>query len=419
MVLKKFDPKIFLVNVCAAQRRKRLRVAAQKAAKNHDGGSSRSPKADSPGHGTSTDEEEAKRKRFCFKPQTLDEAMISQRGLLHAAKAAQVKGKAQAKEKAKKRHTKGVGGQAAKKYNAVDIRFFSNQGSASCRSSGCTRDCYNKVDFHTTRHYREILWASGNGRGNRYERRKFVYSLLLDEVKRERLWRSFNRKLTREDGSNMRLTYRLQDPSTGCYFHVCQSTFCGVLGLSKGTLSYLVKQAKAGKPLVRDKHLEKIIAKKQQSPEYQGIVTYLETLTEDLANHSPDCRVTELPSGFKVHFYDMFCADWKKGLLKGVYNRSAGRSVGKNAEKPPSKALFYRVWRTEFPHLKVPKRNNRFSKCDWCTGLKTHLESARTRGDQEEVNYWKSCLYDHYSWVSLQRRKYHKHRRKAAENPGK
>lgn len=363
---------------------------------------------------------EGKKRRFCFKPQTLEEAITSQRGLLHL-KASDAKkkasGKAKAKAKAQARHTKGTGGQAAKKYNAIDIRHFSNANQGI--KCSCSKECYKKIDPEVTRHYREILYASGGGRGGRYERRKFIYSLLTDEAKRERMWRAFNRKMTSDDGGEMKMTYRLQNLHNGQFFRVCEGAFCGVLGISKGTLVKLVRLAKAGKPLVRDKHLERLINKKMKSAEYTGICTYLETLAEDLANHSPDCRVTELPSGFKCHFYDMFCAEWKKGLLTGLYHRSAGRSVGKNANKPPSKSLFYRVWRLEFPNLKVPKRNNRFSKCDWCTGVKTHLESARQKGDQEEVNYWKKCLYDHYAWVSLQRRKYHKHRRKAAENPAK
>jgi hypothetical protein len=104
--------------------------------------------------------------------------------------------------------------------------------------------------------------------------------------------------------------------------------------------------------------------------------------------HSPDSRATEMPSGFKKQYYGMFCSDWQAGVLTGQYYRTKYQFTVK-MDAPPSnfKSLFYRVWRTEFSQLKVPKRHNRFSKCDWCVILKSNMESARQAHDLEEVMY--------------------------------
>lgn len=324
----------------------------------------------------------------------------------------------EAQANAKKLYTKGVGGVCGKKYNPVVVRSFCNLSNRRCGCGGA-KNCYDIIEFETTRFYREMMYGcSENGRVTRFERNRFVYDLLERVVKEETDFRNMSRKISGQR-KKVRLTYRLTCQQSGRYFRVCQGAFAGVLGISKGKVHEMSVKAKNGQRPTRDSKADKVARKKETSPQYMAILTFLETLADDLANHSPDCRVTELPSGFKIQFYDLFKLEWFRGLKDGVYTRTAKSMEGKFKDKPPSKDLFYRVWRQEFPHLKVPRRNNRFSKCDHCVTLKQHLESARQSGDQDEVRFWKECLYEHYTWVKLQRRKYHKHRRKAAQNPAK
>lgn len=337
------------------------------------------------------------------------------------------------KAKAKEMAVRALGGLNAIKYNSETVKSFSKDGDRQCNcyKSRTEGSCYKLIDQHTVRFYRELLWSTEDFmRGGEmndfektnlkkmgwYERNKLVYKFVEEDAKREKSWMAANRKVITP--SNLRISLHLQDLNSGRLIQVCETAFAGVLGVGKDKVGTIKKMVKEGRQFVRDKEVEKAMRTKEKGPLYQAVVTFLEGLTEDLANHSPDCRVTELPSGFKANFYEMFVEAWKEGLLTGEYYRGE-KHMAEGNFKPPSKALFYRVWRNEFPDLKVPKRHNRFSKCDWCTTLKAHLETARHSGDREEVKYWKACLYEHYSWVTLQRRKYHKHRRKAAENPEK
>jgi hypothetical protein len=289
---------------------------------------------------------------------------------------------------------------------------------AACQD--CRKSCGCKhvnhlaaINRETVKHYRDLLYDEDKS-VNQYFRRVFVYKMVDEIIRKEyrsqlRTWR-----LCGKDMSKMKIErYYLTDAVTQRQVPVCHEVFCKVLGLSPTTVNRVVRDCKAGKPVKMDQRTILKVKEVHDKPEYLAIASFLEGLAELLANESPDTRSTELPDGHKCHYYDMFRAHWAEGVLHGLYYRSRDRFS--DPTKPPSKSLFYKVWRCEFSSLKVPKRHNRFSKCDWCVTIKSNIQMAHNGGDKDEATYWKAFLYGHYKYVVLQRKKYHKHRRKAAD----
>jgi hypothetical protein len=297
-----------------------------------------------------------------------------------------------------------------------------NTSPANCKResnyyAGKSCDCkhvnhWEGIPWETTYHYRLLMYGEGS---SQYSREAIVRKLIAPIL--EEAVCNYARKGRRVSPNATKLTYKLQCAVTGRITPVCFKVFCRVLGLSDGTVHKYVQKLKNGEPLRLPKKTAEAQATVRDSPEYLAIASFLEALAEDLANMSPDMRVTELPSGTKIQYYELFCETWKAGVLTGVSYRSRHRWT--KMDQPPSKSLFYKVWREEFSALHVPKRQNRFSKCDFCTQCKTNISAARSAGDVVELNFWKEKLYRHYQWVVLQRKKYHRHRRKAAENPSK
>lgn len=281
---------------------------------------------------------------------------------------------------------------------------------------GCKKfNHFSVIHRDTTAMYRSLIHGEGPTKD---EKENLIETIVQESIKEAEInhARSFSKK--KFDPESVRVRYYLQCALTGRMMPVCRVTFCWVIGSSKGTLGKIVKLIKQGQ-LHAERHRRKEGKNesiKEDRPEYFAVCTFLEALSEDLSSKSPDCRLTELPSGSKVQYYEMFCEEWKSGLETGMYYKSRnGR--GEKASEPPSKSLFYSVWRKEFSGLIVPKRHNRFSKCDDCVRAKLSLQQARNNRDWDELREWKTILYAHYRWVVLQRKKFHKHRRKAAENP--
>jgi hypothetical protein len=308
----------------------------------------------------------------------------------------------------------------ARKTNASQIRHYSNLGGASC---GC-KDCnhFLSLNFDTVKHYRELFWLGDSESGkaaNRYLRRKAVWTMLREIYKEE--YRCLVRKnplaKVDEEIKFSRCAYRVRCQVTGRQIPLCFTAFCGLTGLSRENVQALRRMAVLNIAPPRDRHAEEALRKQQESGEWLAVSAFIEALAQDLADCSPDTRVTELPSGHKADYYDMFRGEWTVLVRQGVYHRT--KFPFSDPNKPPSKSFFYKVWRTQFAHIGVPKRQNRFSKCDWCVSLKHNLQCARESRckDYVEVQYWKGRLFDHYRYVSLQRRVYHQQRREAAERP--
>ena len=289
-------------------------------------------------------------------------------------------------------------------------KHYSNRCGRKCGCSAVNH--WAGVDWETTKHYRDLMHGEGS---TRYTRRKIIHEFAL--VAADEAIRDAARRGKRVERDETRLKYWITCAITGRRIPVCFEVFINVLGQARDTVCKQVRATKDGQVPLEDKATRKAQEEFKGSAEYLAISTFLEKLAEDLTNLSPDMRVSELPSGTKVQYYEMFKNEWEEGVMKGLSFRS--RHKWTKVNEAPSKSLFYKVWRSEFKALKVPKRQNRFSKCDWCSMAKLCIQAANTANDLEEVKYWKKVLYKHYAWVILQRKKYHHHRRKAAEQPTK
>ena len=204
----------------------------------------------------------------------------------------------------------------------------------------------------------------------------------------------------------------------GVIRRVCPTVFCAVTGVCSNTLDDVRQAVLRNDPPPYRRGVEKSLHEREKSPQWIGCSTYLEALSCSLANQSPDTKHTELPLGSKANYYDMMVEDWKVGVANGLYfSKRVNPDALENNPPPPSRSLFYKVWAMDYGSLIVPRRQNRFSKCDTCVNYKAQVEEARRNREYELALEWKTRLYAHYRWVTLQRKRYYWHRRKAADQP--
>lgn len=310
----------------------------------------------------------------------------------------------------------------------ASVRKDSCLGGKHCSCSSFNH--WSLIPEVITRHYRDVLYGPGSSSKKRFE---WAQSQIADFYLKSR-----DKHCREGKTGDVKLDYFLESPITGKTFQVCfgvwqQVTRCA----SKDKLSNIRESVvnrhefryKDSSKSLDEQFKDSVSSSKQKSAEYCAVLAFLDSCFEEIADKSPDTRFSELPSGSKIDYYRMFCEEWQEGLLTGVYYRSyhvfkKGVTSDNDAElecdvinqAPPSLSFFYKVWRAEYGHLKVPKKQNRFSKCDWCGHLKSQIALAK---EVEERKYWRTRLYDHYRWSALQRRKYQKHRQKAAKQPHK
>jgi hypothetical protein len=274
---------------------------------------------------------------------------------------------------------------------------------------------------------------------NQAFRRQFMRSMLIkfhDEAKQKQAKQH-------KTSQALRLEYYLKDfaylnpekPREIKKVHVCRVVFEDVLGPSHETWCNAYDEVvnRGLRSFPEDEERQHKVQGK--TDEWLACATFLSFLLDDLADMSPDTRGHELPSGFKRDYYDMFVKDWNDGVLNGAYTRTRNKfkkvqpkakennvdleppndDAGDEANTTaPSISFFYRVWRTEFKDVTVPRRHNRFSKCDLCCSLKGQLGRATSNDEKRRI---KKLLFEHYAWVTLNRRKYHWHRKKAMDKP--
>lgn len=285
------------------------------------------------------------------------------------------------------------------------IKDCCRSGKAQCFCNDCNH--YEYITMDMVRHYRWTLYDPDKDL-RMYETRKKVHELL------EKCHRKTQNDHLRQTGRTKftHMKYHLYDPFREIDIPLCKSVFCKVVGIHRSTCDRIRKRVFKGEPPLIDPRSEALLRDREKSDAYMALYSYLEFLAENLSNESPDQRCIELPVGHKVHYYQMFCKEWEEGLLTGRYTQ-----LKPCCEKPPSKALFYKVWRRDFSALKVPVRSARFSKCDTCVSYKAAIMDAKKSREDRRMNQLKGELYDHYKWVALQRKVYHHNRADAATNP--
>jgi hypothetical protein len=119
------------------------------------------------------------------------------------------------------------------------------------------------------------------------------------------------------------------------------------MGVDSKTITMVRKMVVDGTPPERSSKTEKAIYQRSKSPEWLAISTFIQALGNDMAKNSPDLRITELPSGSKQNYYEIFVEDWKSGVLDGTYFSRRATGEGE-IPKPPSRSLFYKVWMDEY-----------------------------------------------------------------------
>lgn len=313
---------------------------------------------------------------------------------------------------------------------STDKAIYADSAASGRKCSCSLCNHWSFVPEVVTAHYRKLLYSPGCSAKKRFE---WAQSQIADFYMKAR--DKFNREGKK---GKFELEYFLESPITGNPFKVCfevwlQVTRCASKDKLKTIRESVVERNEFrydnGTKSLNEEFKDSVNSSREKSAEYCAVLAFLDSCFDEIADKSPDTRFSELPSGSKVDYYRMFCEEWEQGLLTGVYYRTY--HVFKKGEKPPAEAelecevlnrappslsFFYKVWRAEYGQLKVPKKQNRFSKCDWCGHLKSQIALAK---EVEERRYWRTRLYDHYRWSSLQRRKYQKHRQKAAKQPHK
>jgi len=221
---------------------------------------------------------------------------------------------------------------------------------------------------------------------------------------------------------NPKLHYYLMDNSKTRHevakkIHVCRECYGAVLGFSNGTIT------DTWQAIVRDKQRVqsdvRVPKAKGKTSEWLHCSSWIEMWTQGLCCFSPDCKKHELPAAMTLKFmYEKFCEDWTLGVISGaVIREHFGRMKVEEREQnpPPSYEYFTKVWKEDFSsEINIPRTHKRFAMCNWCAELKNRLVREK---DREMKLYWRAQLYRHYEWVTLQRRKYYKHRKKATEFP--
>ena len=310
-----------------------------------------------------------------------------------------------------------------RKFNYTDIRMCSKEGSYQCSCKKCNH--FQKVSFETAKHYRQLFWLKGPlnaddllgaKRASRYNRRMILWEMLKDIYEcnisfKRATHRTFNPKKFNFD----QCSYFIRDVETGRKLYLCMDAFRQVLGISQQLLVEVRNLVVSGREPKMDVAAQAALRKKRESGEWLAVVTFITQLEEELSNKSPDCKRSEVPFGHKNDYYRMFVEDWKVLVKIGAYNRTSKTG---DPFRPPSRSLFYKVWREEFGCLKVPKHQNRFAKCDWCVTLKNNINTCIQSREHDRAVFWRLRLFEHYKYIALQRRVYHETRRGAALRPG-
>ena len=319
-----------------------------------------------------------------------------------------------------------------------------------CKNCTSQKRCCSDITFSVVRHVRSILYGP---QMNRTKRRKIIMSWLAQIEKMSAATRleEKGKKTSTYERVRSHFIFDFSFSRDGSDIEpllCCKDCFQNALGVSAATLSSFWKSLKETDMKVED---ASECAQKgfERSPERLACHAWMEYFVAQQAYISPDQHKSELAAVTTIKdMHEMFANDWKDGVMSGTNYRKhrgsgkRGRRVpGDNKEKPPvdedgafeasdavknklmakhpppSYSFFCKVWKSDFSgDYKIPRHLRRFTQCNWCAELKANLKHTT---DSEDRLYYKKCLYDHYKWITEQRHKYYKHRKKAEMHPSK
>jgi hypothetical protein len=320
-----------------------------------------------------------------------------------------------------------------------------------CKSCTAQKRCCSELSFSVVRHVRSILYGP---QMNRTKRRKMIMSWLAQIEQMSVAQRLETKGKSSSSYERVRcyfifdFSFSRQDSNIEPLL-CCKDCFVNVLGISAATLSSFWKSLRESDMKVEEATSECAQKGFEKSPERLACHAWMEYFVAQQACLSPDQHKSELAAVTTIKdMHEMFADDWKTGVMSGTNYRKhrgsgkRGRRVpGDVAEKkqvdedgafevsdavkralmakhpPPSYSFFCKVWKSDFSgDYKIPRHHRRFTQCNWCAELKSNLKHAT---DPEDRLYYKKCLYDHYKWITEQRHKYYKHRKKAEMHPSK
>ena len=320
-----------------------------------------------------------------------------------------------------------------------------------CRECQAEKRCCSQLNFSVVRHVRTILYGPEM---NRTKRRKTIMSWLTEIYKMSRTKREKENLRTETERVRSYFIFDFsfsQNEKEIEAIPCCKDCFRNVIGVSSATLTQFWKELRGSNMHVETAAAPSTCAQKgfESSPERLACHAWMEFFVATQACLSPDNHKSELAAVTTIKdMHEMFSADWKAGVMSGTnYRKHLGRGKkgrrvpGDNKEKPPvdeegafepsdavknklmakhpppSYSFFCKVWKSDFSgDYKIPRHLRRFTQCNWCAELKANLKHTT---DSEDRLFYKMCLYDHYKWITEQRHKYYKHRKKAEMHPSK
>lgn len=194
-----------------------------------------------------------------------------------------------------------------------------------------------------------------------------------------------------------RLIISMMDPEAALPavsgIHLCYQCFARFHGLSDWVMRDLIRKKLAGDSVEHSKK-----GRQQMRAATMGALEWIDNRVKMLGDYMPHKSYIHLPPGSKKELYDNYVLDCQINYVN---------------HSPVSKATFWHLMKKHFPRVKIPKQK-RFAKCDTCDSYDTRIREAFSDSIRQELRREKS---KHLDFVVQERRKYYKHRRKAASDP--
>lgn len=177
-----------------------------------------------------------------------------------------------------------------------------------------------------------------------------------------------------------------------CGLHICKKCFSLYHGVSEWTLTKLIRKRQAGEGSAHG-----TTGRGAMRPKTLHALEWIDNRVKMLGDFMPHKSYIHLPPGSKDELYQTYVLDCQLSALNDCVTRTT----------------FFNLMSQKFPRVKIPKQK-RFAKCDECESFDTRIRSAFSDATRQQLRKEKSR---HLDFVVQERRKYYKHRRKAASDP--
>lgn len=180
--------------------------------------------------------------------------------------------------------------------------------------------------------------------------------------------------------------------SVGWLQNICRGCFAFTCGVSVRTISRRISEWRDGLN-VWERAGTTGDSEGRYTERGARVRIWLEDLREELGDKSPDREDILLPPCSKSDYYRDYVNEVKEACVK--------------------LPTFLKIWRCEFPTLKVP-RQKRLGKCKDCAHLREQLGICKTPAEKEVL---REKRREHIKRIRIERKYYHRNRAFAKENP--